>query len=210
MPKESFSAKPYNTATWFTGVEGFRDLESLARLRRRLGLTQRDLARLSGVSQSLISKIERRRINPSYEAVRRILEALERARAEHSKGLLAKDICTREVISVEASDPLSRAISLMRKHGISQLPVLRSGRLVGSISESTIMRGLEKIRSLKIRIEEIMDEEFPSIPEEASLTLLRQLLQEYPAVLLQKNGKITGIVTKADLFKVLDSGTAEL
>jgi len=191
-------------------VEGLWDLESLAQLRKRLGLTQRDLARLSGVSQSLISKIERGRINPSYEAVRRILQALERARAERSKGLSAKDICTRKVISVEASDPLSKAISLMRRHGISQLPVFHRGKLVGSISESTIMRKLEKIKSPNMRIREIIDEAFPTVPEESSLNLLRQLLQEYPAVLLQKNGKITGIVTKADLFKVLDSNRREL
>jgi len=48
-----------------------RDLEALVRLRKRLGLSQRELARISGVSQSLISKIERGKINPSYEAVRR-------------------------------------------------------------------------------------------------------------------------------------------
>ncbi len=191
-------------------MEGLWDLESLAQLRKRLGLTQRDLARLSGVSQSLISKIERGRINPSYEAVRRILQALERARAERSKGLSAKDICTKKVISVEASDPLSKAISLMRRHGISQLPVFHRGKLVGSISESTIMRKLEKIKSPNMRIREIIDEAFPTVPEESSLNLLRQLLQEYPAVLLQKNGKITGIVTKADLFKVLDSNRREL
>ena len=191
-------------------MEGLWDLESLAQLRKRLGLTQRDLARLSGVSQSLISKIERGRINPSYEAVRRILQALERARAERSKGLSAKDICTKKVISVEASDPLSKAISLMRRHGISQLPVFHRGKLVGSISESTIMRKLEKIKSPSMRIREIIDEAFPTVPEESSLNLLRQLLQEYPAVLLQKNGKITGIVTKADLFKVLDSNRREL
>ncbi len=191
-------------------MEKLWDLDSLAKLRKRLGLTQRELARMSGVSQSLISKIERGRINPSYEAVKRILQALEIARAEKGAKLLAKDICTREVIRVEASDPLSKAIALMKRHGISQLPVLRNGSLIGSISESTIMRKLEKIRSSEVPVEEVMDEAFPMIPEEASLNLVRQLLQEYPAVLLQKDGRITGIVTKADLFKVLESRVEEL
>ncbi|MEM0329021.1 MAG: CBS domain-containing protein [Nitrososphaerota archaeon] len=191
-------------------MERLWDLESLAKLRKRLGLSQRELARMSGVSQSLISKIERGRINPSYEAVRRILQALEMARAERGAKLLAKDICTRDVICVEASDPLSKAINLMRRHGISQLPVLRNGILIGSISESSIMRKLERIRSTEVPVGEIMDEAFPMIPEEASLSLVRQLLQEYPAVLLQRDGRITGIVTKADLFKVLDSRVEEL
>ncbi|MEM2329116.1 MAG: CBS domain-containing protein, partial [Nitrososphaerota archaeon] len=76
---------------------------------------------------------------------------------------------------------------------------------VGSISESSIVRKLEGIKSMNVPVGEIMDEAFPMIPEEASLNIVRQLLQEYPAVLLQKDGKITGIVTKADLFKVLES-----
>jgi len=191
-------------------LENLWDLESIAKLRKMLGLTQRELARMSGLSQSLISKIERGQVNPSYEAVRRILQTLEMIRAEKDAKLLAKDICTKDVICVEVSDPLSKAINLMRKHGISQLPVLKNGRPVGSISESTIVRKLEKVRSTEIPVNEIMDEVFPIIPEEVSLNTVRQLLQEYPAVLLQRDGRITGIVTKADLFKVLESGAKEL
>jgi len=181
------------------------DLSSLSEARKRLGLTQRELAKLSGVSQSLISKIERGKINPSYEAVKRILQALELVRSEKSRGLTAGDICTRNVISVESTDPLGKAIKLMKRYGISQLPVLRRGKVVGSISESTIVKKLEEIKSPEVTVGALMDEAFPTVPETASLELLRDLFQEYPAVLLQKNGKITGIVTRADLFKVFDS-----
>ncbi|RLF97907.1 MAG: XRE family transcriptional regulator, partial [Candidatus Wolframiiraptor sp.] len=134
------------------------DLRSLAEIRRRLGLTQAEVAKLSGVSQSLISKIEQGKINPSYEAVKRILQAIELVRAERGRGLTAADICTRKVISIDASDPLGKAIALMKKHGISQLPVLDRGRVVGTISESTIVKKLEKIRSPEIKVRMIMDE----------------------------------------------------
>lgn len=173
-------------------------------------MTQAELARLSGVSQSLISKIEGGKIDPSYEAVKRIFDALELVEAERGRGLTAGDICTREVITINVSDQLGRAIDLMKRHGISQLPVLDRGRVIGTISESTIVRKLEKIRSTEIRVGEIMDEALPTIPETASLTLLRDLFQEYPAVLVQKNGEVTGIVTRADLFKVLDSKIEEV
>lgn len=186
------------------------DLRSLAEIRRRLGLTQAEVAKLSGVSQSLISKIEQGKINPSYEAVKRILQAIELVRAERGRGLTAADICTRKVISIDASDSLGKAIALMKKHGISQLPVLDRGRVVGTISESTIVKKLEKIRSPEIKVRMIMDEVLPTVPETASLSLLRDLFQEYPAVLIQKNGEITGIVTRADLFKVLDSKAARI
>ena len=180
------------------------DVRSLAEIRRRLGISQRELARRSGVSQSLISKIERGRVNPSYEAVKRIMRAVEEIRSELGGGVSAADICTREIISVESGDPLSKAIELMNRHGISQLPVFSRGKPVGSISESTIVRKLDEIRSMEVAVEAVMDEAFPIIPENTSIEVLRELFKEYPAVLLQKNGEITGIVTRADLFKALN------
>lgn len=186
------------------------DLRSLVETRKRLGLTQAELAKLSGVSQSLISKIEGGKINPSYEVVRKIFQALELVRAERGRGLTAGNICTKEVIVVNSSDSLGKAIDLMKRYGISQLPVLERGRVVGTISESTIVRKLERIRSPNIRVGEIMDEALPTVPETASLSLLRDIFQEYPAVLVQKNGEIVGIVTRADLFKVLESRIEEI
>jgi len=55
-----------------------------------------------------------------------------------------------------------------------------------------------------VAVEAVMDEAFPIIPENTSIEVLRELFKEYPAVLLQKNGEITGIVTRADLFKALN------
>ena len=180
------------------------DVRSLAEIRRRLGISQRELARRSGVSQSLISKIERGRVNPSYEAVKRIMRAVEEIRSELGGGVSAADICTREIIYVESGEPRSKAIELMNRHGISQLPVFSRGKPVGSVSESTIVRKLDEIRSMEVAVEAVMDEAFPIIPENTSIEVLRELFKEYPAVLLQKNGEITGIVTRADLFKALN------
>ena len=53
------------------------DVKSIGSLRRKLNLTQKQLAKLSGVSQSLIAKIESNRIDPSYSKVVSIFHALE-------------------------------------------------------------------------------------------------------------------------------------
>ncbi|MEM0360769.1 MAG: helix-turn-helix domain-containing protein, partial [Candidatus Diapherotrites archaeon] len=45
-------------------------------MRKKLGLTQCHLSRISGVSQSMIAKIEAGRVSPGYEKARRLLEAL--------------------------------------------------------------------------------------------------------------------------------------
>jgi predicted transcriptional regulator len=49
-----------------------------------------------------------------------------------------------------------------------------------------------------------MEEAFPQVGEDAPLSLLSSLLQVYSAVLISKKGKVTGIVTKADLLKMFE------
>jgi len=51
--------------------------------------------------------------------------------------------------------------------------------------------------------EDIMEEAFPQVTEDAPLSLISNLLQTYPAVLVSKKGEIVGIITKADLLRVL-------
>ena len=53
------------------------ELDGIPRLRKGLGLTQTALAALAGVSQSTVVKIEKGQMSPSYDIVRRIMNALE-------------------------------------------------------------------------------------------------------------------------------------
>jgi predicted transcriptional regulator len=53
-------------------------LEEIAQKRRLLGLKQAELAKLAGVSQSLIAKLESGKIDSSYTKVKTIFEALEK------------------------------------------------------------------------------------------------------------------------------------
>ena len=58
------------------------DISQIASFRRRLGVTQKRIAIESGVSQSLISKIEAGRVAPTYENAKLIIDALERLEIE--------------------------------------------------------------------------------------------------------------------------------
>jgi len=55
----------------------FPKLEEIRLLRTKLSLSQKDLAKLAEVSQSLIAKIEKRKVSPSYETVVKIFSALD-------------------------------------------------------------------------------------------------------------------------------------
>jgi len=180
-------------------------LEEIARKRKMLGLTQKKLAELSGVSQSLIAKLESGKTVPSYTKVKAMIEVLNQL--EMKMEVHAREIVHSKVVSVQKSDKVSKAVRLMMEHGYSQLPVFDGEHAVGSISEKTVLSQVSGGRDLSqisvLFVEEVMNEAFPQVGEDAPLSLVSGLLQVYPAVLVSKKGKVTGIVTKADLLKML-------
>jgi predicted transcriptional regulator len=170
--------------------------------RRKLGLTQNQLADMAGVSQSYIAKLEAGKIEPSYLKVKAIFEALDQV--ERRKEVSAGEMMTKEVVSVEADAYIQEAVEAMRKHGFSQLPVTVDGKPVGGVSERTLLDQVlypddDKPPGMR-RVREVMEESFPQVSDDAPLSLLSSLLKYYPAVLVQRQGEIVGIITKADLL----------
>ncbi len=95
----------------------------------------------------------------------------------------------------------------MKSHGYSQLPVFDGKQPVGSISEKSILRqilaGKDLTQISKLPVSEVMEEAFPQVSEDAPLALISSLLQVYSAVLVSKKGVVVGIITKADLLRML-------
>lgn len=178
------------------------EMQRIGKLRKQLGLTQKQLADLAGVSQSLIAKIESGRIDPAYSKVMQILAALE---AEHNKGKkTAEQIMTPHILAVSPTDSLETAVRLMREKDISQLPVFDSGKSVGSISDTRIVALVSERGQIKsLAVGEVMLESFPVIPANSLVDVVTDLLRHYRAVLIGKNGKMAGIITKADLLKAI-------
>ena len=180
-------------------------IDEVAKKRRIAGLTQQKLAKLAGVSQSLIAKLESQKIDPSYTKVKAIFDALEKLQTETE--VRAEDVLQNKVIGIQKSEPISKAVQKMAEHGYSQLPVFDEEHAVGSISEKTIIGKVSAGKDLnqisKLSVGDLMEEAFPQVGEDAPLPLISSLLQVYSAVLISTKGKVVGIVTKADLLKML-------
>ena len=179
------------------------ELKNMKQMSQKAGLTQTELAKLASVSQSIITKIERGALEPSYSIAMKLFRILDEQITKEQKIMQAKDILTRKVTVVKYSDTIETAIAFMKKHAISQLPVVKNNLIIGSISEATFIKNYDKIKNTNMRVEYIMDEPFPSMPDNTNIKLVREVLKIFNAVIITKNGEPKGIITKADLLKRL-------
>ncbi|WP_456329113.1 CBS domain-containing protein [Archaeoglobus sp.] len=180
----------------------FPEIEEIRRKRKKLGVSQKKLAELVGVSQPLIARIEAGKFDPKLSLVKkimRVLEEIEGGRVE------ARVVMNSPVISVFPNDSLKRVAELMMEKEISQIPVMENDEPVGGITEADIVKAvLEKgSRAESVRVREIMGEPFPSVDPEESVNTVSKLLMEHPAVLVVDKGKVVGIITKQDVMKFL-------
>ncbi len=178
-------------------------LEEIRRRRQALGIPVRQVARAVGRSVATISRIERGRIRPSYDLAQSIFRFLEEQEGSAAPLLVAKDVMNPQPVTVMADSPLSAAITVMERHGFSQLPVSDGVRVVGALSEATVLRALADPRNRKRKVRELKEPSYPQVGEEFPADLLATLLTRYPAVLVTHEGELSGIVTKIDLIRGL-------
>lgn len=119
--------------------------------------------------------------------------------------LAAKEPGLPDLVQVEASDPVGRAVDLMRTHTVSQLPVLKDGSPVGSLREDVLLTRL--LQDPKLReepVERVMEDPFPEVDLRADLEEVSSLLRRgSSAVLVREKGALRGIVTRIDLVEYL-------
>lgn len=176
------------------------DITKLKEIRRKLDLTQHEFAFKAGVSQSLIAKIESGKLDPTYSKVRKIENVINSLSKHQEKE--AKNIMIKNIISAKSEDKINRIIKLMNKHSISQLPVLEKDKVIGLITESSILNNnSENIRTLKAK--DLMIEAPPLIAENTNISAITSLLKYYPLILISKKGKLKGLITKSDLLNSL-------
>ncbi len=180
-------------------------LKHIKEARLRLGVTQRKLASLAGVSTSMINQIESGRCKPGYDTARRIFEVL--SDLEGRASTRAGEICSRNLVTVNPNDPVLKAAELMREKGYSQLPVIDKDTPIGIITDERIMREMMKsngrdighmtVSSLREACPPIVDS---STPAKAIIPLIRFC----KAALVTEERKLVGIVTASDVLRLVE------
>ncbi len=169
---------------------------SLKQKRKQLDLSQKQLAKRAGVSQSLIAKLESNKVTPSYDAIQKIENTLERILYEKEKKV--DSIMHSPIIFVDFNNTVEKTADIIKKYDYSQLPVKKDKELIGSISE----RELIGIKG-NIKINSIMGPLFDIISWDTPISSIKAMFKyrNKKAILIRdKKGEIKGIVTSQDLI----------
>ncbi len=144
----------------------------------------------------------------------------------------AKDIMTREVITVTRDTTVEETAKLLTEHRISGLPVVEGRKVVGMVTEGDLIfqdrkldppafieilggviflkdpnKYLEGFRKMiATRVEDLMTPKAISIGEDASTEEIAAIMTEKKVnrlPVLDGNGELVGIVSRQDLVKSL-------
>jgi len=171
--------------------------------RIQMGLKQADVARMAGISQSMVARIEAGSVDPRVSTLAKIVNVLQ---AVEKSAVTAADVMHSPVFSVTPEDPVSRAIEIMGEKGISQLPVLENGVPIGCISESAITNAMEEgglYQKHQRMVRDYMEPGFPTVPPTTPIDTIVHLLHHSHAVIVIEKGRVQGVITRHDLISLI-------
>lgn len=120
--------------------------------------------------------------------------------------MIARDIMTRKVISIDPGASAQEAAQLLYSHRISGLPVVDDlDRIIGIITEADI---ISKVDREGLTVRDIMSTEIIAVDEETPVNEIASMLTErrIKRVPVVCQGKVVGIVSRADIVHAVAQG----
>ncbi len=190
-------------------------IEQLKEMRKYLGWSQAELAKRAKVSRPLVNKMESGQRVPNYNDVSKIAECLQSAILElagNARSLTIGRICSPNLVSIDIRRSVHDAKDKMLQGNFSHLPVLDGDKLVGTITQTSLLRSLPQAENEGatnpddepiIDHREVIAPAYPCVDEHVSMSDVWRVIMRRGAVLVMREGRITGIATKSDLLKHL-------
>ena len=175
-------------------------------MRKKIGITQKELATMTGVSTSMINQIESGRSQPSYETAKKIFDNLANLEGKSSSHT-AGDFCSKDIVKLKPNNTLHDAIKKMHELSISQIPVFQNQDVVGMVSEDGIVKHLADAGETELKnakLSETMEPVPPIVDYSTPANILVPLIRYSKCILVSKKSKIIGIITASDTLKMME------
>ena len=130
-------------------------------------------------------------------------QLLEKPVATGEQLLARRSAGAPELVSVAPASAVRQALNLMATWGVSQIPVIEDGQAIGGLIEGSLMtKALAQPALLDRPVREVMEAAFPVVDSSFSTDRLASMLtRESPAAIVQRDGKLIGIISRYDILQ---------
>ncbi|HMM23166.1 MAG TPA: pyridoxal-phosphate dependent enzyme [Selenomonadales bacterium] len=130
---------------------------------------------------------------------------IKQDRKNNLEDLITRKYSEHSVITVKPDDTLLHAHSKMRMFEISQLPVVKDDEVIGIIDEWDLLTAIANAdeRIFKRPLEEYMTRDVLSVSVEDELSKVVSILKQGFLVIVKKEDKFYGLITKMDYINYL-------
>jgi len=120
------------------------------------------------------------------------------------RDLIGRPHGERATITVGSTDIVTTAHNRLRNAGFSQLPVMEDGRLVGVITEDTIIQYVfGKPDLMKAPVADAMETAFIKLDKDTSVNNLVAMLHVQPYAAIMDGSEFLGLITRSDVLNYL-------
>ena len=193
-------------------------LEKINETRDKLGISGSEIGKFIYANQSTMSNLlnpsSKNPRNLSYEEAYDIVLYLTSKMSLIPRGLTVGDLMTGngKLMWVTSDQTLGEISQLMYKMGFSQMPVKKGDATKGIVTDLSILRALmggvfgslDEAGKLSLEKANVVESVF-ECPSDTTLLEAANMLLGYPAVFVSHGANIVGVLTRADLLKLLFS-----
>jgi cystathionine beta-synthase len=110
----------------------------------------------------------------------------------------------RRLITAKRGDSIQRVVGLLKEHGISQVPVLDDGRMIGLVAEVDLLNHMVRMEGkLDDPIDPLVESDYATVTQATRVVLLKTIFNDAKLVVVQEGDALVDIITKIDLIDYL-------
>ena len=123
---------------------------------------------------------------------------------------------SRPVISVSPDAPIHEVLAMFRKEHIRRAPVMKTGKLVGIVSERDLLNASPSSATTlsvwelnylisKVTVKDVMSKKVITVDQDTPIEEAARIMadRKIGGLPVTSGGKVVGMITETDLFKVL-------
>jgi len=108
------------------------------------------------------------------------------------------------LVTASTQDGVQQIIDLMRRHGISQVPLVDGERLFGMITEVKLLKAiLDDPASVDRPVKELADRTYAMVTPDTPVSQLSRILSEGSVAIAEENHHPSAVITQIDLLDYL-------